>query len=181
MPPAPPEGLLGVPALAVDGALGTDGDLARLALLGLRDPDLEHAAVEACGHRLGVDPLRQRQRAREGAERALHAVEALLALLVLGLALAGDGQRAVLELDLDVLLRHAGEVGAQDEVVTGLGEVHGRHPAAQHGTGVAAAGGGVEDGVEEAGPLSLPRGPPRGRLPTAEGSRGFSPLWTRPR
>src|SRR3954471_15870727 len=169
MPPAPPEGLLGFPALALDGALAGDGDLARLALLGLRDPDLEHAAVEAGAHRLGVDPLRQRQRAREGAERALHAVEALVALLVLGLALAGDGQRAVLELDLDVLLRHAGEVGAQDEVVTGLDEVHGRHPAAQHGAGVAAAGGGVEDGVEEAVHLALQRARLAGRPPIAGG------------
>src|SRR4051812_44129008 len=95
---------------ALDGLLAGvgDGDPARLALLGLRDADLEHPAVEARRHGVGVDALGQGQRAGEGAERALHAVEALLALLVLGLALARDGQRAVLELDLDVLLRHAG-------------------------------------------------------------------------
>src|SRR3954454_6481413 len=109
---------------ALDGLLAAvgDGDPARLALLGLRDADLEHPAVEARRHGVGVDALGQRQRAGEGAERALHPVEALLALLVLGLALTRDGQRAVLELDLDVL-RHAGQVGAEDEVVTGLDEV----------------------------------------------------------
>src|SRR3954465_10331270 len=62
------------------GALGVDRlrrvadadrDLARLALLGLRDLDLEHAAVEARGHGLGVDALGQREGARERAERAL--------------------------------------------------------------------------------------------------------------
>src|SRR5436190_15145834 len=40
---------------------------ARLALLGLRDPDLEHALVELRGHSVGVDPLGQRQRTAERA------------------------------------------------------------------------------------------------------------------
>ena len=85
---------------------------------------------KAGGDGVGVDALRQGQRAREGAEGALHAVEALLAVLVLGLALAGDRERAVLDLDLEVLLGHAGEVGAQDEVLGRLDEIHGRDPAA---------------------------------------------------
>src|SRR5215211_4465236 len=55
-----------------------DRDLARLALLGLRDPHLEHAAVEAGRDGLGVDALGQRQRARERPERALDAVVAVL-------------------------------------------------------------------------------------------------------
>src|SRR3954464_11403075 len=183
MPPAPPEGLLGVPALALDGALATDGDLARLALLGLRDPDLEHAAVEPGGHRLGVDPLRQRQRAREAAEGALHAVEALVAVLVLGLALARDGERAVLELDVDVVLAHAGEIGAEDEVVAGLDEVHGRHPPAQD-VPPGAVRRCVEHGVEEAVHLALQRVDLAERLPADDGHRTFLPsrnrstVWT---
>src|SRR3954471_22219889 len=165
---------LGVAALAFDGALATDGDLARLALLGLRDPDLEHAAVELGADRLGVDALRQRQRAREGAEGALHAVEALLAVLVLGLALAGDGQRAVLELDVDVVLAHAGEIGAEDEVLAGLDEVHRRHPAAQD-VPTGAVRRRVEHGVEETVHLALQRVDLAERLPADDGHRTFLP------
>src|SRR3954470_23457497 len=94
---------LAVAALRLD-RLRRDRDLARLGLLGLRDPDLEHAAVEVRLDGLGVDALRQRQRAREGAEGALHAVVALLRGLVLGLALARDREHAVLDLDVDVAL-----------------------------------------------------------------------------
>src|SRR3954468_7454438 len=94
-------------------AADADRDLARLALLGLRDVHLAHAAVEARRHGLGIHALGQRQRAREGAERALDAVIAVLVLGLLGLALAGDRQDAVLDLDVDVGLRHARQVGAQ--------------------------------------------------------------------
>src|SRR4051812_49404584 len=84
----PPRALCGGGGLRVrlDGLRG-DRDLARLGLLGLRDPDLEHAMLERGLDGLGVDALGQRQRARERAERALHAVIAVLAGLVLGLAL----------------------------------------------------------------------------------------------
>src|SRR5947209_7737374 len=84
--------------------LASDADrhLARLALLGLRDADLEHAAVEGGLHGLGVYALRKRQRAGEGTPRTLDAVVALLVLLVLSLALARDGEDVVLELDVDV-------------------------------------------------------------------------------
>src|SRR5687768_15987625 len=88
--------------------LAVDGDAARRALLGLGDPDLEHAVGELRGDRLGVDALRQRERPAEAAERALDAVEALALGLVVGLALTRDGQDGVLELDAHVLLRHAG-------------------------------------------------------------------------
>src|SRR3954447_22715944 len=86
-------------------AADADRDLARLALLGLGDVDLEHAAVEARRDGLGVDALGQRQRARERAERALDAVVAVLVLGVLGLALARDREHPLLDLDVDVLLR----------------------------------------------------------------------------
>src|SRR5215204_748593 len=155
------------------GLSARDRDLARLALLGLRDADLEHATVEVGGDRLGVGALRQRQRAREGAERALHAVEALLLVLVLGLALARDGERAVLELDVHVLLGHAGEVGAEDEVVPGLDEVHGRHPAAHDGPGGARRL--VEHGVEQAVHLALQRVELAERLPADDGHQTFLP------
>src|SRR5581483_5234562 len=83
---------------AVDGA-GADLDPVGLALLGLRDADLEDPLVEVGADLLGVDLLRQRHRSREAAERALDTVEAVRPLLVLGLALPGDGENAVLDLD----------------------------------------------------------------------------------
>src|SRR4051812_28052672 len=119
---------------ALDGRLAAadlDGHAARLALLGLGGAYLEHALVKGGGDAVGVDAFGQGERAAELAERALQAVEALALVLVLGLALAGDGEDAVLELDAHVLLGQAGEVGAQDEVIVGLDEVHGRQPAPQ--------------------------------------------------
>src|SRR5918999_1697098 len=115
---------------------------ARLALLGLRDRHLEDAAVEVSRDPVGVHPVRQGQRAAEAAERALDPVPAALARLVLGLALAGDGERAVLHLDRDVALVEAGQVGLQDEGVLGLDQVHLRDPAA--GLAPAAEEGGGE-------------------------------------
>src|SRR5206468_11766164 len=69
-----------------------DGHAARLALLGLGDTDLEDAAVEARADRLGLHALGQGQRAAERAVRALDAHVALALVLVLRLALAGNGE-----------------------------------------------------------------------------------------
>src|SRR4051794_26295822 len=82
-------------SLAVAVAVPRDLDPARLALLRLRDRDVEDAIVELGGDSVGVDAIRQRQRAAELAERALETEEALLLALVLGLALTGDRERAV--------------------------------------------------------------------------------------
>src|SRR4051812_44899859 len=145
-----------------------DGDAPRLALLGLGDAYLEHALVEGGCDPVGVDAVRQRQRAAELAEGALHPVEALLLLLVLGLPLAGDGQDVVLELDRDVLLREAGQVGAQDEVLVGLDEVHGRHPAAD-AAAVGAGRRGIEERVEQPVHLTLKRAQLANGLPANKG------------
>src|SRR4051812_49481023 len=88
-------------AVAVAVAVPGDVDPPRLALLGLRDRHLEHAVVEGGLDLVGVDAVRQRQRAAELAERALEPEEALLLALVVRLALPGDGQRAVAPLDRD--------------------------------------------------------------------------------
>jgi hypothetical protein len=55
-------------------------------------------------------------------------VEALPLLLMLGLPLAGDGEHALLDLDLDLVAIDARQVGAKDEVVLGLDQVHRRNP-----------------------------------------------------
>jgi hypothetical protein len=100
-------------------------------------------------------------------------VEALLLLLVLDLALAGNGERAVLELDVHVLLGHAGQIGAEDEVIAGLDEVHGRHPAAHDVPGSARRL--VEHRVEQAVHLTLQRVQLSKRLPADDGHRTFLP------
>src|SRR5215210_3897200 len=69
--------------LPVAVGVGLDLHPARLALRGLRDPHLDDAAVELRAHGLRVGALRQRERPREALERALHAVPALLVVLVL--------------------------------------------------------------------------------------------------
>ena len=80
--------LLGVGALDGRGTLADlDLDAARLALLGLGDPDLEDALFEGRDDLLGVDALGQTQRAAELARRALDADVALALLGRLGRAL----------------------------------------------------------------------------------------------
>ena len=138
----------------------------RLVLLGLRDPHLEHAAVEAGLDAVGVNALRQRQRPGECPGCALHAVVALVALLVLGLALARDGQDVVLELDVHVALGHAGQVGPQHEVLVGLHDVHGGNPAPDGGLAASVARRRrVEERVEQPVHLVLHRMELPDRLP----------------
>src|SRR3954452_9720054 len=68
---------------------------------------------------------------------------------MLGLALAGDRQDVILDLEVDVLLGDAREVGTQHEVVLGLGQVHRRHPATGPATRGAVRTAPLEEGVEE--------------------------------
>src|SRR4051812_21335902 len=86
-------------AIAIAVAVPRDLDPARLALLRLRDPNIEHAIVERRIDLVRIDALRQRQRPAELAERPLETEEPLLLALVVGLALAADRQRPVVELD----------------------------------------------------------------------------------
>ena len=53
----------------------------------------------------------------------------LRALFVLDGPLAANGEHLVLQLDLDVVARQAGQLDAEDEAVGGLVEVDGRRPA----------------------------------------------------
>src|SRR5437868_7146026 len=101
--------------LALDhrsSAADADRHAAGLALLGLRHPHLEHALVEARLDAVGVDALGQRERSRKAPRRPLQPVQALLALLVLGLALARDREDVVLQLHVYLVLAHAGQTSA---------------------------------------------------------------------
>jgi hypothetical protein len=70
-------------------------------------------------------------------EPPLEAIQVLLRELLLPLALGRHGQRSVLELDRDRVLGDPGQVKCIDELVLGLPDVDGGHPAAR-GLAVAA-------------------------------------------
>src|SRR5690606_22860 len=88
-----------------DDALGLGG-------LGLRDAQLQHAVLEAGFDLVGVEFLRQREDAPI-ARQADFRVRGLHALGNLQADLALDGQRPRLDLQVQSVLRHAGQVGEQ--------------------------------------------------------------------
>src|SRR5436305_5044885 len=90
-------------------AADADLDLPRLRLLGLPHVQLQHTVLVLGLDRLLRHPLREPDRAREGAVPALEAVVAPVLDLLLALTLRRHGQRVRVELDRDLLLRDAGE------------------------------------------------------------------------
>ena len=78
-------------------------DLAWLGLLCARDVQAQHAVLERRRGVLDVQAGRQRQRAAAGAAADLTVDAFTLATLALGLLLDGDGQRVLVDGDLDVL------------------------------------------------------------------------------
>src|SRR5215217_7988627 len=97
-----------------------DPNAVRLTLLGLRDAYLQHPLVEARVDALRVNVLRQSHRPGEAAERPLDAVVPVGLLLVLGLALTGNGEHAVLDLDVHVAGVEAGKIRPEHEMIIGL-------------------------------------------------------------
>ena len=135
-----------------------------LALLRLRDADLEYAVGEVRLDALRVDPAGKREAAREPSETPLGAMEARSVLTALVLPLAGDGEGSVLHLDRDVLLPHAREVGGQGDRLLRLAEVHGGLPASR----AVAVARGSEERVEEPVHVLLEGIGLEGRVPTNE-------------
>jgi hypothetical protein len=81
----------------------------------------QHAVVQLGADVAGVDVARQGHREVEAADPAGAPVQDALALLLLDVA--GDRQPAVVELDVDVLARHAGQVELDGVGVVGLLDV----------------------------------------------------------
>src|SRR5262245_39435759 len=105
----------GLPLSALDRlrSANADLDLLRLSFRAFCQLYLENTVLIA-----GVDVLRihgvgQREGARKGAVTPLDAMEVLLLLFFLEVALAANGQRAVLQLDVDVLLVDTGDFQLQ--------------------------------------------------------------------
>src|SRR5450830_372184 len=102
-------------------------DQLRLRRRRLWQVDAQDALLELRPHLLGVDVGRHREAADELPVLTLHLVEALALLFLLLSALAFDREHAVLEMNLDLLLLHLGEIGLDDELGFGLLDVDGRH------------------------------------------------------
>src|SRR5581483_9137309 len=91
-------------------AADADLDLLGLRLLRLRDVHLEDAVRVVRGDLMLAHARGQADRPRERAVAALEAVDLVLRELLRALALGADRQRAVLELDRDLVLGDARQV-----------------------------------------------------------------------
>src|SRR5262249_48544136 len=109
-------------------------DRPRFGFLAQREPHGEDAVLVLGRDPAGVDGLRQRERAAERAVAPPDVVVLLFLHVVRDLLLTLDGEDEVLDVDLDLVALHVGELGFQHElVVAGLEDVDGRHPAARRG------------------------------------------------
>src|SRR5580658_2026379 len=106
-----------------------DADAPRLLLRALRNAELEHAVDVRRLDLLGIRALGKREAAQERAAGTLDAREALLGRLLLGAALALDGQHTLIGGDFDVLAVNARQVGHDDEALGFLVDVDVRDPA----------------------------------------------------
>jgi hypothetical protein len=105
-------------------------DAPRRALGALRDHDLEHPVPATRLDSVGVGAVRQREAPVEHAVRPFDAGVAAILLGVLGLALAADGEDALVHAHFDVLRVHARDVGEDQETILLLADVDARHPLA---------------------------------------------------
>jgi len=110
--------------------LDFDFDLARLGGFLFGKGDAQDAIFEAGNNVLGIESVGHGEAADEAAIAALDAVIALAGLLLLELALAGDGEGLVLDADVDVFGIDIRDVGFEDELVLGLVDVDGGRPGA---------------------------------------------------
>src|SRR4051812_17977728 len=104
-------------------------DRPRLGLVAQRQPDGQDAVLVLGGDAVRIDRLWQRERPGKRAVPPLDVMELLLFRLVRHLLLALDGQHEVLDVDVDVLARHVGELGVQHQlVIAGLVDIHRGRP-----------------------------------------------------
>src|SRR5581483_7455153 len=107
-------------------AANPDLDLLRFGFCLLGHRDLQYALVIVCLYRLRINRGRQRERTYEAAITALYAMEVLLFLFLFQLPLAANGQRVVLQADINVLLFNARDFQLERQVVLIFVNVHRR-------------------------------------------------------
>src|SRR5579864_5869831 len=100
----------------------------RLLRLDLGNVHGENAVLALAADRLGVHILRQTEAALEGAVEALDAMKLLGLVLLLLLALALDGDHPAIHGDLDVLLLHSRQRGADHILLVRLTDIRRGRP-----------------------------------------------------
>src|SRR4030067_592480 len=105
-------------------------DLLRLRLLLLRQVHLQDTVLHPGGDLLPVNRGGQREGAMEGTVQPFDPVVAFLLYLLLDLSLPPQREDAILDLDADGILVHAGNLRPDADRVLGFIDVHGRHPNA---------------------------------------------------
>src|ERR1700757_865095 len=104
-------------------------DLLRLGFFSLRQDNFQDTVLISCFHFIAVDARRQRNAALEATEETLVSVAFLSFLLLL--PLSRNGQNAVVERQLDVLLLKARQLGDHTKLVLVLVYIQGRSPPAE--------------------------------------------------
>src|ERR1700739_1860211 len=107
-----------------------DFDLLRLGLFSLRQHNLQDAILISGFHFVAVDAGRQRDATLEATEETFVSVP-FLTLLLLLLPLSRNGQNAVMERQVDVLLLKAGQLGDHSKLVFVLVYIQSRSPSAE--------------------------------------------------
>src|SRR5882724_2760451 len=102
-----------------------------LDLLGLRlslldQPDLQHTLIVFCSNRLMIHGLWQGKGPPKASITVLYTPIVVGLLLALELAFAGNAQRVVLQLDVDIFLVNACNIQLQRDAVFVLVDIHGR-------------------------------------------------------
>src|SRR4030066_8414 len=105
-------------------------DLLRLRLLLLRQVHLQDTFLHPGGDLLPIDRGGQREGAMEGTVQPFDPVVAFLLYLLFELPLPSQREDAILDLDADGFLVHAGKLRPDADRVLGFIDVHGRHPNA---------------------------------------------------
>src|SRR5687767_551579 len=105
--------------LTIQPTNSLDSDLSRLTLLLLRHRQrhLEHTILERRIARFAGDSFRERERAMEATVAPLGAIVVVAVLDLLLGAFSRDGEHAVVDLHLDVLLAQPRQIGAHDEIL----------------------------------------------------------------
>ncbi len=98
-------------------------DLLRLGLSALLKLDAQNASIIISLNILGVDGVRHRECTVEAAVAPLDTMEILFLLLLLELALAPNGERIVLDADVQIFLLHSRNFELQDDLVLVLVDI----------------------------------------------------------
>src|SRR4051794_16876711 len=103
-------------------------DLFWLGFFSLRQSYLEDSILIGCAYLVGVHARRKRNAPAECANVTFGALR-VLPVLALSLALTADGQRVVMQRDIDVFLAHPGKFHDRDYVIVALVQIECGRPA----------------------------------------------------